>query len=495
MILESPPAFCNFDTANHPRPHKTALVAPHKTPTIDKDVQWKLMQEAGFNTFNFPADELLVDLLSDSGTTTLTVDQLAKMVLCLGKEAYGSPFAYKDLVETMRKIFGMHTQDWEIYFFHQGRTAEHALFSPLGKLVRQKSHVVSNGHFDTTRANIIANDMIATDIATVETRHESEQRKYRHFLGSMDDNVLALALDERKREIPLVYSTITNNRVGGLAVSLQNLKLVRALCNRYNKPFFLDACRFAENAWFIKRYEPEYKDKTIQEIVHEMFSLCDGFTISFKKDGLSHMGGALVIRKQSHLPSEFPELLNMIRDHQLLTEGNDKQGGMTLFDMASVAEGLTRVVEEDYLNGRIEQVGAFGMEMARMGIPVIQPFGGHAIYIDTDKFFEGTKMKREDFGGIALTALLLLKGVRACELGAFAFGTWNPKTRKEEFSGKNLVRCAVPRNKYEEVDLQYVADCVRGLFERRDQIPRAVPVYGRDLTLRHFKARFKLESM
>lgn len=164
-------------------------------------------------------------------------------------------------------------------------------------------------------------------------------------------------------------------------------------------------------------------------------------------------------------------------------------------DMASVATGLARAVTEEYLSSRIGQVRRFGEYMDSLGIPVLQPFGGHAVYIDVDEFFKGTKMRREDFGGIALTGLLLLKGVRLCELGAFAFGKWNPHTKQETFSGKNFVRCAVPRNKYETEDLRYVADCVRGLFDRKEQIPRAVPISGRDATLRHFKAKFVLETI
>ena len=223
-----------------------------------------------------------------------------------------------------------------------------------------------------------------------------------------------------------------------------------------------------------------------------MVALSDGFTISLRKDGLSNMGGAFVIKKESVLTQKYPSLLNSIRDHQILTEGHPTYGGLTGRDIMVIVEGLKTVVTEEYLSSRIGLVNTFGEYMNALGIPVLKPFGGHAVYIDTDKFFEGTDMRREDFGGIALTGLLLLKGVRLCELGAFAFGRYNPKTKKEAFEGKNFVRCAVPRNKYELQDLQYVADCVKGMYDERDWIPKAIPVYGRELTLRHFKARFKL---
>ncbi len=491
MTLEFAPPVCTFETSTHPRAYNNALITFHKNPDITIDKQWKLAQKSGFNVFNFPANALLVDLLSDSGTTTITPEQLGAMVASLGKEAYGNPEAYETLIATLKEIFGIDTEEWEIYLCHQGRAAEHALFLQLGKILPERSIIPSNGHFDTTRANIETNKIVARDVLV----RDDEIKGNELFQGNMSIAGLQKALMMYEARIPLVYATITNNRIGGLAVSLKNLKTIREWCSAYRKSFFLDACRFAENAWFIKQYEPEYKDKTIQEIAHEMFSLCDGFTISFKKDGLSHMGGALAIRKKSLLALQYPSLLENLRSQQQVIEGNDKQGGMTLMDMASISVGLQQVIKKEYLDGRIHQVETFGMELARAGIPVIQPFGGHAIYIDVDKFFEGTKMKRDDFGGIALTALLLLKGVRACELGAFAFGKWNKATGKEEFSGRNLVRCAVPRLKYEEQDLKYAADCIRGLFDRKDQIPRAIPIHGREKPLRHMSARFRLESI
>ncbi len=490
MAIKSAPEFLNFETAHRPRAYTNALISFRESSQINIENQWKLAQMAGFNVFEFPAKALLVDLLSDSGTTTITPEQLGAMVSSLGKEAYGSPEMYEILIAAMEEVFGIDMQEWEIFLCHQGRAAEHMLFSQLRNVVPKKSIIPSNGHFDTTRANIEINNITAVDIPT----REIDRDKNMWFQGNTDIGELAKMLMLQWKQVPLVYTTITNNRVGGLAVSLDNLKRTRALCGMHNKSFFLDACRFAENAWFIKQYEPAYKERTIQEIVHEMFLLCDGFTISFKKDGLSHMGGALAIRKGSPLTQKHPSLLKSLRRHQRIVEGNNKQGGMTLFDMASIAHGLPQVVKKEYLDGRIHQVGSFGMEMACAGIPLIEPLGGHAVYIDTDKFFSDTKMTREDFGGIALTALLLLKGVRLCELGAFAFGKWNPKTKTEEFSGKNLVRCAVPRNKYEEQDLKYAADCVRGLLERKDQIPRAVSVRGKTEPMRHMDALFRLES-
>ncbi len=491
-------ALCDFDTRHLPRPYINAVTAFHPTLNItqetpsDISARLFLAETAGFNVFHFPANAVLVDLLSDSGTTTLTAEQLARMISFLGKEAYGTPPAYEPLVEAMEKTFGINRHECEIFLFHQGRTAEHALFSQLRKQIPPGAMIPSNGHFDTTQANIEAEQMLAINIPTGSKDYTMQKNP--QFRGNMDIEALQEQCTLYNKEIPMVYMTITNNREGGRPVSLENMRDARALCDRYKKPLFIDACRFAENAWFIKQHEPAYKNKTIVEIAHEIFALCDGFTISFKKDGLSHMGGALVIRKKSFFTRAYPHILDALRDHQFLTEGNDKQGGMTLWDIASITAGLERVVNEQYLASRIDQIRAFGSYMSGLGIPVLEPFGGHAVYIDVDTFFEGTAMRPEDFGGIALTGLLLLRGVRLCELGAFAFGKWNKFTKRDSFTGRNLVRCAVPRMKYEMTDLKYVADCVRELYGRRHDIPKAIPVSGRELSLRHFKARFTLEK-
>jgi len=476
---------CSFKTPHQPRAYVNSLVRFHHN--FSDEERLCAAERAGFNVFQFPSEMLRGgDLLSDSGTTTLTSEQAAAMFL--GDEAYGTNYGYHKLLETMEEIFGISDKEHEIFLFHQGRAAEHALFSQLGKLVPTQSIIPSNGHFDTTHANIEANGLQAINLF-------SKGRK-QTFKGNMDTDALKVMLaiyhgvDDEK--IPLIYTTITNNTSGGQPVSLGNLKRTRALCDKYSKPFFLDACRFAENTWFIKQSEAEWRHKNIPDIVREIFDLCDGFTISFKKDGLSNMGGALVIKKGSVLTQKYPTLLNAIRDHQILVEGHPTYGGMSGRDIMVIAEGLKTVVTEEYLHMRTEQVKTFGTYMAGLGIPIFKPIGGHAVYIDVDRFFEGTNMRREDFGGIALTGLLLLRGVRLCELGAFAFGRWDHKQKREIFDGKNFVRCAVPRMKYEMADLRYVADCVKGLYEKREKIPKAVPVEGRELSLRHFKARFEL---
>jgi len=484
IYLRNMKNFMRFSTAHKPRAYDNALVRFHQTHTYQDRL--KAAKGAGWNIFEFPSEMLVVDLLSDSGTTTLTNKQFSQMIL--GDEAYGTNRGYTLLLEQFEETFGISQEDWEIYLFHQGRAGEHALFSQMGKLI-QKATIPSNGHFDTTRANIEANKFRAVNLFS-KTLHEEE---YHPFKGNMDVGKLGRLLKRNDRRIPIVYTTITNNTGGGQPVSLKNLEETKKLCDKFEKPFFLDACRFAENAWFIKTREEKYQSMPITQVVRKIFSLCDGFTISFKKDGLSHMGGALVIKKKTPFTKKYPKLLNAIRDHQILVEGHPTYGGLTGRDIMIIREGLKTVVTEEYLKSRISQVHQFGDYLDSLGVPVLKPFGGHAVYIDVDTFFKGTRMKQNHFGGITLTALLLLKGIRLCELGAFAFGTYSPRTKKEKFPEYNYVRCAIPRNKYEMEDLYYVADCIGGLYEQRGKLPKAVPVYGRDLTLRHFKARFELK--
>lgn len=475
MTNFNPLTLTDFKTEHHPRAYVNSSVRLHHSFTQEERL--RAAEKAGWNVFQFPSEMLKGgDLLSDSGTTTLFVEQVAAMFM--GDEAYGSNYGYFKLLEVFDDIFGVNQENSEIYLFHQCRAAEHALFGQIGGLGTGQI-IPSNGHFDTTRANIESNNMTGIDCfsESLETDPNGD------FNGNMNLEKLEELLKTHGDSIPIVYLTITNNTGGGQPVSLENMKAVRALCDKYGTSFFMDVCRFAENTWFIKSREEAQKNKSIKEIVKECFDLCDGFTVSFKKDGLVNMGGGLVIKKRAPVMKAHPELANQIRDHQILTEGHPTYGGLSGREIMTLVEGLKIVVKEEYLDSRISIVHGLGQRLTELNVPVLQPFGGHAIYIDTDRFFEGTKLQRGDFGGVSLTALLLLKGVRLCELGAFAFGEDHPH---------NFVRCAVPRNKYELEDMYYVADCVAGLYEQRQQIPKAVPVFGKDLTLRHFKARFEL---
>jgi tryptophanase len=502
----------DFTPEHQYRPYVNSAVRFHMPST--KEDRLAAAIRAGWNVFQFPSKYTFGDLLSDSGTTAPTIEQIAMSLL--GDEAYGTNWGYEQLLERFEQTFGItilgDNAEWEIYLFHQCRAAEHALFTQIGR-GRKGLVVPSNGHFDTTHANIASNGMEALDIpskrivgntnlivnkahASVIAKEKEEQdlplRGNPDFLGNMNVLLLQEILNKRSQDIPLVYCTITNNTMAGQPVSLDNINTISRLCKKAKKPFFLDACRFAENAWFIK--ERERKEQPILSIIHEMFAACDGFTISLKKDGLSNMGGALCVKKGTELFAEYPNILEDLRDHQICTEGHPTYGGMSGRDIMIIVEGLKTVVTEAYLRARVGQVRRFGEYLDYLGIPVIKPFGGHAIYLDMDAFFEGTAMKREDFGGISLTALLLLAGPRLCELGAFAFGTYDPKTGIETLPPFNYVRAAVPRLKYEDQDLFFIADCIKNIYDKRDILPSAVPVYGRDKPLRHFKARFELVS-
>jgi tryptophanase len=466
-----------------------------KTKTTTK-TRCKALKEAGYNVFQYPAKLISgCDFLSDSGTTTMTNEQWA--ALHLGDESYGSNKGFFLLQKAINQTFGkgFFTSPAKgvnnAFLFHQGRSAEHALFSTIGTI--SKGMVIpSNGHFDTTEANIEHNNIKAINLFCKELLDKKNTNH--HFKGNMHVKKLAELLKQKGKHIPLIYLTITNNTGGGQPVSMKNIKAVAALAKKYKKPLFFDACRFAENAWFIKEREKEYKRKSIPHIVKEMFSFVDGFTISFKKDGLVNMGGGVFIKDTSRKEHKLlNHLCKVLIDHQILTEGHPTYGGMSGRDIMALVVGLGQVVQKRYLDARIKQVQKFGNDMAKRGIPVLLPIGGHAVYIDVDKFFEDTKHTKKDFGGISFTALLLgLYGHRACELGDFAFGTYDPKTKKETFPEVSYVRFAVPRLRYEQEDLQAVVDAVEVLHTNRKNIPVAKTIFGKELPLRHFKARFEI---
>jgi tryptophanase len=350
--------------------------------------------------------------------------------------------------------------------------------------------VPSNGHFDTTEANVSANGLKPVNLP----RPKDDDAGYPDFKGGMDVDKLRAILESSSERVPVVYLTITNNTGGGQPVSMANIREVSAVCHDHEVPLFFDACRFAENAWFIKERERGYENRNIVEIVHEMFSYVDGFTISFKKDGLSNMGGGLFLRDNGLFLRHFPRMSDDVTNWQILKEGHPTYGGMSGRDIMALVAGLETVTKEGYLRYRVSQVRQFGESMRAMGVPVVMPVGGHAVYVDVDAFFDGTELTREDYGGIALSALLLAGyGHRVCELGCFAFGRYDPESRTEMFPENNYLRFAVPRLRYEQQDLESVAEAMGILFGRRDEIPGVTVTYGRELPLRHFKARFEFK--
>lgn len=477
----------------HPRPYFNHSIELKKIFTPEERAE--ILEQVGLNVFFFPSEMIGgCDLLSDSGTTTMTNEQWA--ALHLGDEAYGSNKGYFLLAEQIRKTFGNgffnkpgHGKP-NAFIFHQGRPCEDALFTAIGKLGTGQI-IPSNGHFDTTHANIEANNMKAVNLFSPELKDENSKSFFR---GNMNVLEFKKLLKKEHSRIPLAYMTITNNTGGGQPVSMENIRSVSDISHIYKIPLFFDACRFAENAWFIKKYEKGYKNKSINEIVLEMFSYVDGFTISFKKDGLVNMGGGFFLKNSGLFMKKYPALPDTFLNFQILKEGHPTYGGLSGRDIMTLYIGLKTITKESYLTYRINQVKEFGEYMHKHGLPVLTPIGGHAVYLDMNQFFEDTKMKPSDFGGISFTALLLSAyGHRACELGYFAFGSYDKNTGKETFPEVNFVRFAVPRLRYEKQDLECTAEGTKALHECRNKIPPVEVIYGRELPLRHFKARFRFK--
>lgn len=409
-----------------------------------------------------------------------------------GDESYGSNEGYYLLMRQIALTFG---KDWRpasqcpqsVFIFHQGRAAEHALFSSIGKLGNDLI-IPSNGHFDTTSANIEANHIEAVNCFSSQLRRDIDHP----FKGDMDlERLERLCRDDGDR-IPMIYLTITNNTGGGQPVSMDSIKATSRIAKKHDIPLFFDACRFAENAYFIKTRDRRYRDVPLTSIVKKMFSYVDAFTVSWKKDGISNMGGSLVIKQKGLFARKHPELLERITDHQILTEGHPTYGGLTGRDLKALAVGISRVTDVRYLHHRISQVRRFGQRVSALGVPVLKPFGGHALYLDMNLFFRGTGKAKEEFPGIALTALLLGSyGHRLCELGDFAFGCI--RNEKHVFPEVNYVRAAVPRLMYEDQDLLACAQAIGALHKRRKELPGVEVTSGIGKSLRHFKARFKFK--
>jgi len=496
-------------TQTRPRPYRNAAVSFRPSSIDDRELRRKLLEEGGLNVFKFPAAMIPgCDLLTDSGTTTMTMRQWSQLLL--GDESYGSNEGYfefkNQIVETFGPQWENRDRDQEnVFIFHQGRAAEHGLFTCLARLLESGTGTVfpgrkssaspiipSNGHFDTTEANIHAAGFEPRNLFSPELRTKDEASL---FKGNMDLGQLkALLADPKVRErIPLVYMTITNNTGGGQPVSLANIRATAELCHGYDMPFLFDACRFAENAWFNQQNEPLCKGKSVAEVVRLMFESVDGFHISLKKDGLVNIGGCLVVSEQGLLAKRYPQLQAMLVGHQILVEGHPTYGGLAGRDLKGVVEGLKTVVHQEYITHRINQVQKFGAwidEYCGADV-VVKPVGGHAIYLDLDKFFAGTSLRDDQFPGISLTALLLIAGHRMCELGVYAFGKLVDDKEVPSDPRVNNVRAAVPRLCYEDADLQSAAEAVGILYKRRDQIPGVEVVYGQDKPMRHFISRFR----
>ena len=451
----------------HPEPYRIKMVESIRLPEREERVGH--LVKSGYNVFQIPAEAVFVDLLTDSGTGAMSDRQWS--ALMRGDESYAQARSWFRYQEAVQGITGMP----EILPTHQGRAAENILFH---EIARPGCIIPSNNHFDTTRANAEFYGADARDLVIPEGKDLTSRHP---FKGNLDLTCLEeLFKAEGAAKIPVCMCTVTNNSGGGQPVSLGNLKAASALCHRYGIPFFLDACRFAENAFFIKQREEAYKTWTIPKIVSEMFSCADGATMSAKKDGLGNMGGFIALRD--------PDLAGRLRSRLILQEGFPTYGGLAGRDLEALAAGFAEVVEEPYLAARIGQVARFGEALKDRGVPILEPVGGHAVYVDARGLLP--HIPAEQFPAHSLTVALYAEGgVRGVEIGSLMFGKKGPSG---DFipATMELVRLAVPRRVYTDNHLEYVAD-VAGALAKDPSACTGFRITWEPPYLRHFMARLE----
>jgi len=448
-------------------PFRIKVVEPIRRTT--RPERERLVEEAGYNLFHIPSEAVYIDLLTDSGTSAMSDRQWAGMML--GDEAYAGSRNYYRLRETVREIMGFD----HVIPTHQGRGAEHVLFSTL---LEPGQYVLNNMHFDTTRAHVQHRRGIAVDLAVPEA---SDPCSCHPFKGDFDLDRLQTFLAEHPREsVALIMATVTCNTAGGQPVSLGNLKAVKEIASEHGIPFFLDACRFAENAYFIREREPGWAGRPIREVVRAMADCADGCTMSGKKDALVNIGGFLALRD--------PELFRRASVWAVLFEGFPTYGGLAGRDLEAMARGLEEVLDEEYLEYRVGQVRYLAGLCRAAGIPIIEPPGGHAVYVDAKRFLP--HLGRDELPAQALTVELYLEGgVRGVEIGTVLAGR-DPATGENVYPELELVRLAIPRRVYTDRHLEWVALTLRRVWERREGIKGLAFSYEPPV-LRHFTARFR----
>jgi tryptophanase len=446
----------------------TTIIEPFRIHSVEpiamttRDEREEELVRAGYNLFNVPGPRVLVDLLTDSGTGAMSSAQWAG--LQLGDESYAGSASWFRFRDAVRDLFPFE----HVIPTHQGRAAEKILFSEVGGAGKT---IPNNTHFDTTRANVEFSGAEALDLPIPEALVPSSRHA---FKGNMDVEALRRVLAER--DVPVVFITLTNNSGGGQPVSMENLRAVREACG--GVPLFLDACRFAENAWFVKLREEGYADTPVPEIVREMASLADGMTMSAKKDPLGNIGGWLAL--------DDDELAERCRNMLVLTEGFPTYGGMAGRDMEAVAQGLLEAVDEDYLRYRVRSTEYLGEALDRAGIPVVLPVGGHAVYIDARALLP--HIPPLEYPGQALAVALYLEGgIRSSEIGTVMFG--RHPDGSEEPAAMDLVRLAIPRRTYTQSHVDYVIEVCEYVTQRAAEL-RGLRIVEEPPALRHFTARF-----
>ena len=449
-------------------PFKIKSVEPIKFTTQEE--RTNILGAAGYNPFLINADDVLIDLLTDSGTSAMSSDQWAGIMR--GDESYAGAKSFFRFESAVKKITG----DRFVIPTHQGRAAEKILFSILGETGK---FFVSNTFFDTTRANIEFTGAEAVDLLCEVGKHPEERAP---FKGNMNVDALETFIQKiGKENIPLVMLTITNNSGGGQPVSMQNIRDVKSVCSKYGIPFFFDACRFAENAYFIKLREKGYENKSVLEICQEMFSHAEGSTMSAKKDALVNIGGWLSLNDET--------LAMKCRNLLIVTEGFPTYGGLAGRDLEAIAQGLEEVVDEHYLQYRIRSIEYLGDKITSAGIPIIEPPGGHAIYIDAKRFLP--YVPPHQYPGQAIVCELYIEGgLRTVEIGSVMFGKYDKQTGELIPAMMELVRLAIPRRVYTQSHIDYVAEVVIDVFNKREKIKGYEIIYETPM-LRHFTAKFK----
>ncbi len=438
------------------------MIEPIRTSTRAEREEW--IKDAHYNVFQLAADKVYIDLLTDSGTGAMSDRQWSAMMM--GDESYAGARSFFKMKDTITRLTGF---DYVIPT-HQGRAAENVLFSAL---VHPGDIVPGNSHFDTTKGHIESRKAFAVDCTIDEARNTQLEHP---FKGSVDIAKLEKVLMESGDKVPFIIITITNNTAGGQPVSMENLRQVRALADKYGKRVIYDSARFAENAYFIKTREAGYADKTIKEIVHEMYDMADGMTMSAKKDAIVNMGGFIATR--------HADWYEAAKAYAIPFEGYLTYGGMNGRDMEALSVGLDENTEFDNLHTRIHQVQYLASLLDEYGIPYQRPAGGHAIFLDATKIL--THVPKEEFPAQTLTVELYLEaGIRGCEIG-YILADRDPVTRENRFGGLDLLRLAIPRRTYTDNHMNVIAAALKNIYDRREQITRGYVITWEAELMRHF---------
>ncbi|MCP3960222.1 MAG: tryptophanase [bacterium] len=448
-------------------PFRIKMVEPIRMTTVAE--REEILAHAGYNLFRIPADTIVIDLLTDSGTGAMSAEQWAAMMR--GDESYAGSTSWQRFESAVKDIFGFR----HVIPTHQGRAAERILAATL---CGPGDVVPNNTHFDTTRANIEATGATALDLPC---RESADLAAVHPFKGDIDLEAVERVLEENSGKVPFVMITVTNNGGGGQPVSMANIRAAAEIAHRHGVRFYLDACRFAENAFFIQKRTPEYAETSLIDIAREMFSLADGCTMSAKKDGMANIGGFLCTNDAAVARHE-EELL-------ILTEGFPTYGGLAGRDLEAIAVGLYEALDPEYQQYRHASTGYLGKHLTAGSVPIVQPPGGHAIYIDAGAMLP--HIPKEQYAGQALAIELFRHGgIRSVEIGSVMFGKRDPETGAETYAAHELLRLAIPRRVYTKSHVDYVVEAILEVYERREEV-RGVEIVTQPEALRHFSSTFR----